>query len=138
MDINKLSSWLDRPVDPERDHFLGPPNAEISLVEYGSYACPHCRAANARIADARDQLGEKVCYAFRHLPLTDSRIAFRAAELAELAPTPEAFWDAHIKLMTRSPRLTEEDLLAVAADLGLPATFASIDNDATRRATARV
>ena len=100
MDIIKSSSWLDRPVDLERDHVLGPPNAEISLVEYGSYACAHCRAANARVAEARDQLGEGVCYTFRHLPLADSSIAFRAAELAELAPTPEAFWDAHIKLMT--------------------------------------
>jgi Na+:H+ antiporter, NhaA family len=138
MDIIKSSSWLDRPVDPKRDHVLGSPNAEISLVEYGSYACPHCRAANERIAEARDQLGEQVCYVFRHLPLTDSGLAFRAAELAELAPTPEAFWDAHIKLMTRSHRLTEEDLLAVATDLGLSADFASIGNDATRRATARV
>ena len=37
---------LDRPVDHETDHVLGPADAEITLVEYGSYACPHCRAAN--------------------------------------------------------------------------------------------
>ena len=90
---------LDRPVDHERDHVLGPTDAEITLVEYGSYACPHCRAANERIAQARDQLGDRVCYAFRHRPLTDNSLSFRAAELAELAQTPEAFWSAHIKLM---------------------------------------
>ncbi len=56
---------LDRPVDHETDHVLGPADAEITLVEYGSYACPHCRAANERIAQARDQLGDRVCYAFR-------------------------------------------------------------------------
>ena len=53
---------LDRPVDHEKDHVLGPTDAEITLVEYGSYACPHCRAANERIAQARDQLGDRVRY----------------------------------------------------------------------------
>jgi len=68
---------LDRPVDQETDHVLGAVDAEISLVEYGSYACPHCRAANERIAQARDQLGNRVCYAFRHKPLADNSISFQ-------------------------------------------------------------
>ena len=97
-----------------------------------------CRAANERIAQARDQLGDRVCYAFRHRPLTDNSLAFRAAELAELAQTPEAFWSAHIKLMTRSMQLTEADLFAVAADLGANADFALGDSDAVRHARARV
>src|SRR5262249_52335542 len=70
---------LDRPVDHETDHVLGPADAEITLVEYGSYACLHCGAANERIAQARDQLGDRVRYAFRHRPLTDNSLAFRAA-----------------------------------------------------------
>ena len=43
-------STLDRPVDDDIDHILGPATAPMTLVEYGSYACPHCRAANERIA----------------------------------------------------------------------------------------
>ena len=42
---------LDRPVDAAHDPVLGRDDAEITLVEYGSYACPHCRTANERIAD---------------------------------------------------------------------------------------
>jgi NhaA family Na+:H+ antiporter len=129
---------LDRPIDHETDHVLGPADAEITLVEYGSYACPHCRAANERIAQARDQLGDRVCYAFRHRPLMDNPLAFRAAVLAELAQTPEAFWSAHIKLMTRSIELTEDDLVAVAKDLGVNADFAFGGGDAARLARARV
>ena len=111
--------WLDRPVDPERDHLLGPLGAPITLVEYGSYACPFCRAANLRIAEARDRLGERMLYVFRHKPLTGSDLARRAAELVERAPDPETFWKAHIALMTRSETLTEEDLASVAADFHL-------------------
>ena len=68
----------------------------------------------------------------------DNSLAFRAAELAELAQTPEAFWSAHIKLMTRSMQLTEDDLVAVATDLGVNADFGLGDSDAVRHARARV
>ena len=113
-------NWLDRPVDENRDHVLGPANAEITLVEYGSYDCPYCRRANERIADIRDQLGDRLRYVFRHKPITGSDIARRASELAECAGTREQFWDAHVKLMSRSQTLTEDDLRAVRADLRLP------------------
>src|SRR5262249_57003986 len=97
-----------------------------------------CRAANERIAQARDQVGDGVCCVFRHRPLTDNSLALRAAELAELAQTPEAFWSAHIKLMTRSTELSEDDLVAVATDLGVNADFALGDSDVVRHARARV
>jgi len=29
---------LDPPIDLDHDHVLGPPDAELTLVEYGSYA----------------------------------------------------------------------------------------------------
>ena len=124
---------LDRPVSAD-DHVLGPGGAAITLVEYGSYACPHCRAANERIADVRDQLGERLRYVFRHRPLTDSDIARRAAILAECAPDAETFWDAHVKLMSRSEVLTEDDLEAVAADLmvAVPASSGPADEKVER------
>lgn len=108
--------WLERPVDPARDHVLGPLDAEITLVEYGSYACTHCRAANERIADVRAQFGDRLRYVFRHRPIA-GELARKSAVLAESAPDPEAFWDAHVALMTRSETLTEDDLRAVEADL---------------------
>lgn len=115
-----IVNWLDRPVDEKRDHVLGPANAEVTLVEYGSYDCPYCRRANERIADIRDQLGDRLRYVFRHKPITGSDIARRAANLAECAATRDQFWDAHVKLMSRSATLTEDDLRVVRADLGLP------------------
>lgn len=133
-----VSNRLDRPVDDGRDHVLGVAAAPITLVEYGSYACPYCRAANERVAEIRDQLGERIRYVFRHRPVTGSDLARRAAELAERAPSPEAFWDAHVKLMTRSEVLTEDDLAAVAADFGLGDVRAGQEGAEAEKAAARV
>jgi Na+:H+ antiporter, NhaA family len=131
-----LSGWLDSPVDESRDHVLGPAGARVTLVEYGSYACPYCRAANESIAAVRDRFGERMRYVFRQRPLTNSDLARRAAELAERADAGQ-FWKAHIALMTRSEALTEDDLVAVAADLRLDGQDAQAAEKA-RRAKERV
>src|SRR5580700_8222963 len=131
-------NWLDRPVNEKTDHILGPPEAAITLVEYGSYACPPCRAANERIAEVRDQFGDRLRYVFRHRPLIGVELARRAAEIVERAEDPKRFWDAHVKLMTRSETLTEDDLQAVANDLGVPADAGPPDHPAVLKAKARV
>ena len=76
---------LDRGVDPERDHVLGNPHAEMTLVEYGSYACPSCHVAHEVIAGLRDRFGDRLRYVFRHKPVADNEDAERAAMLAEIA-----------------------------------------------------
>jgi NhaA family Na+:H+ antiporter len=116
-------------VDDTRDHILGPNNAPVTLVEYGSYDCPHCRAANERITEVRGQLGDRLRYVFRHRPVTGSELARRAAELVETTDDAERFWDAHVALMTRSETLTENDLGAVADQLG-----SSLKDEAEREA----
>lgn len=129
---------LDRPVDAILDHVLGPENAPITLVEYGSYDCPHCRAANERITEVRGQLGDRLRYVFRQRPLIDSDIARPAAELAESAANHALFWDAHVALMTRSNKLTEDDLHAVGEMLGLSQLDAEMARLTGERARERV
>src|SRR5512134_2565302 len=101
------SHRLHPPVDERSDHILGAPGAEITLVEYGSYACPYCRAANEGIAEIRRHFGDRLRYVFRHRPVTGSELAVRAAVLVEHAQSPESFWQAHHVLMERSETLTE-------------------------------
>jgi NhaA family Na+:H+ antiporter len=62
----------------------------------------------------------------------------RAAELVERADDPEHFWDAHVALMTRSEELTEDDLMAVARDLGPQHEQTEGTRKAAERAKARV
>lgn len=138
MAASQNSFRLDRPVDEDYDHILGPATAQITFVEYGSYACPYCRAANDQIATTRDEFGDRLRYVFRHRPLTGSDIARRAAELVECAPDPQGFWAAHIKLMTRSETLTEDDLVAVSADLNVGDVENADSGEIAKRANIRV
>jgi NhaA family Na+:H+ antiporter len=137
-DTTETNNRLSRPVDTTRDHLLGPGRAPITLLEYGSYACPHCRAANEHIRAIRTSLGDRVRYVFRHRPIGGSDIARRAAELAERAPTDALFWQAHVTLMTRSETLTEEDLDEVGTLLGLDRQASHEAQESTARACARV
>lgn len=127
---------LDQPVDGTRDHVLGPINAEITLVEYGSYDCPHCRAANERIQEVRKEYGDRLRYVFRHRPIRGSAIARDAAQLVERTQSAEQFWAAHIALMRRSPSLREDDLHAVAEEFALASVGADIIADANARVEA--
>jgi NhaA family Na+:H+ antiporter len=116
---------LDPPVDSHPEHALGDVGAEITLVEYGSFNCPSCHAAEEVIAGLRDRFGARLRYVFRHRPIADDGTARRAAELAEYAGEAKGeYWRAHEALMRRGPRLREEDCDAVSAQLGLPAPAA--------------
>ncbi len=115
------SGRLAPPADSRPERALGAVGAPITLVEYGSFNCPSCRAAHEVIAGLRERFGERLRYVFRHRPLTGSDEARRAAELAEYAGgTTGEYWRAHDALMRRGPTLREEDLAAVAQELGLP------------------
>ena len=133
MATEPATQWLQPLFDPDKDHLLGAPDAPIMLVEYGSYACPHCRAAHERIIDLRDQLGDRVAHAFRHRPVPGNELAMRAAELAERAAAAGKFWKAHVALMTRSADLREEDLDDIARELDLPPASTAASKRAAKR-----
>jgi NhaA family Na+:H+ antiporter len=147
MDTASALNRLDRPVDKQYDHVLGSDVADLTLVEYGSYGCPYCRAANEEVAKLRDRFGDRLRYVFRQRPITGSELARRAAEIAETAPDEDAFWRAHVELMSRSHDLSEDDLVAVVGDAGLrtdPASLArakarvEADIDSARRSGVRM
>lgn len=101
---SRRTNRLDRPVELAKDHVLGPVDAEITLVEYGSYVCAYCHTAHDVIRRLRDEFGDRLRYVYRHLPLADRTEATRAAELAEyIAETTGEFWPVHDTLMRRGP-----------------------------------
>jgi Na+/H+ antiporter 1/Thioredoxin len=115
-----LPMFLDRPVDPQRDHIRGAVDAPLTLVEYGDFECPFCGRATGMVKELRRRLGEELRYVFRHLPLTDVHPhAELAAEAAEAAAAQGRFWEFHDTLFAHQDELEFEDLAGHAAELGL-------------------
>jgi NhaA family Na+:H+ antiporter len=112
---------LDPPIDLDRDHVLGLPDAELTLVEYGSYACRHCPAVEEVIEGLRSRFGERMRYVFRHLPVPGSEDAIRAAELAQYAAeTTGRFWEVHEALMERGLAFSAGEFGRIAREFNLP------------------
>lgn len=112
---------LQPPVDLQRDHVSGPPNAPVTLVEYGDYQCGYCRRAHTGVVKVRDErLPGRVRYIFRHLP--NRRLhahAQLAAEAAEAAGAQDRFWEMHDWLLTHQDTLDRDGLLRAAEAIGL-------------------
>ncbi|HVL56822.1 MAG TPA: Na+/H+ antiporter NhaA [Burkholderiaceae bacterium] len=116
-----VATRLDPPIDESVDHALGPPQAQITLVEYGSFDCSFCRGAHEVIANLRDRFGDRLRYVFRHRPITGDDIARQAAELVEYAHrTRDRYWEAHEALMKLGPALEPARMQALAQRLDLP------------------
>jgi NhaA family Na+:H+ antiporter len=137
--VNPNAEKLDPPIDLDRDHVLGPPDAELTLVEYGSYACPNCHAVHEVIEGLRSRFGDRMRYVFRHLPIAGGQDAVRASELAEYAAeTSGRFWEVHEALMERGPAFAAGDFARIAREFDLPSAESHESALAAARARARV
>jgi hypothetical protein len=115
-----LPLWLDEPVDPGRDHVLGPVDAPLTLVEYGDFECSFCGRATGMSRELRERFGDELRYVFRHLPL--DRVhphAELAAEATEAAAAQGRFWELHDLLFEHQGELELEDLAGYASEIGL-------------------
>src|SRR5947209_18866511 len=59
-DLDPGPTRLALPVDPARDHTLGPPTAAVTLLEYGDYECPDCGRAYPMLKDLPARFGDQL------------------------------------------------------------------------------
>ena len=108
------------PIDHAKDHLLGPPDAPITLVEYGDYECPSCGRAYPLLKELQKHFENKLLFVFRHFPLnTVHRHASIAAQAAEAAAAQGKFWPMHDRLYGDQANLELSDLTLHALRLGL-------------------
>jgi Na+/H+ antiporter NhaA len=111
---------LIRPVDPERDHIRGNPDAPLTLVEYGDYECPFCSRATGAIDEVVAHFGDQLRYVWRHLPL--ERVhprAFDAACAAEAAGLQGKYFEMGKMLFANQDDLEWSDIYRYANSIGL-------------------
>src|SRR5438477_10354671 len=109
------------PVDPSRDHIQGDTKALHELVEYGDYQCSFCGAAYPEMKKVQKDLGSKLRFVFRNLPLTNvHEFAQVAAETAEAASAQGKFWEMHDFLYEHQRTLGDQSVaLGYAKKIGL-------------------
>lgn len=110
---------LARPID-ETDHVLGSADAPVTLVEYGDFQCPYCRAAHFYLKNVLATVGDDMCLVFRHMPLTQVHpMAQPAAEASEAAGEQGKFWPMHDLIYENQDLLSPALLARLGQRLGL-------------------
>lgn len=141
VDTLKAKTPVSVTLDPPRQTVAtaghaskGPAGAPVEIVEFSDYQCPFCQRANPTVEQVLKTYGDKVHFVYRHFPLPNHPNARPAAEAAACANAQGQFWKYHDRLFATPDRLSDADLKAHAAALGLDtAKFNScVDTHATK------
>lgn len=122
------------PLD-QTDHLRGELGRPLELVMFGDFQCPFCLGAQAVLRRVRERLGDRLVFAFRHLPIPERHpLAPLAAEASEAAAAQGRFWEYHDALFPAQPKLSRETMLDVGRGVGLDADrmAAELDSGAHR------
>lgn len=113
-----LGDEINQVVPPlnDFDHIQGTFYATLVLMEYGDYQSLQCREAHTLIKSIQAQLGDQLCFVFRHFPQHSQ--ALRAAESAEAAAAQDKFWGMH-NFLFENLQHEDADLVQYADQLGL-------------------
>jgi len=104
----------------QADHFAGPLDAPVTLIEYADFECPFCVRAYPVIEALRQAFQGDLCFVYRHVPKEINRgFAEQAAEAAEFAAALGNFWPMHARLYTHSGQHDLETLVQFAGEIGL-------------------
>jgi protein-disulfide isomerase len=125
-------------VDPVSavDHVRGPSHAPVTIVEYGDFECPMCRAAEPAVRMMLERASNAVRLIYRHYPVESAHPhALMAAEAAEAAAAQGKFWEMHDLLMREGTKLGRAALDQYGADIALDlAQFkAALDDEIYRQ-----
>jgi protein-disulfide isomerase len=131
----KQHSDLAEPVRAA-DHVRGAPHAPVTIVEYGDFECPMCRAAEPAVRMVLERSPNAVRLIYRHFPLESAHPhALMAAEAAEAAAAQGKFWEMHDLLIREGAKLSRPALDQYAADIALDLSLfkASLDDEIYRQ-----
>ncbi|HEV7563996.1 MAG TPA: DsbA family protein [Solirubrobacterales bacterium] len=114
-----MDERLSPPLE-DVDHVRGERGADLELMMFGDFQCPFCLGAQSILKRVRDRLGDRLVFAFRHLPIPEKHpLAPMAAQASEAAAAQGKFWEYHDALFAAQPRLSRQVMLEVGRDLGL-------------------
>ena len=77
-------------------HVQGPDTAKVTVVEFGDFQCPACKATEPIVQQLLTTHGKEIRFIFRQFPLTQVHPnAQRSAQVAEATTSFGKFWQMH-------------------------------------------
>ncbi len=123
---NQPTQAIQATIIPKKDLIkdeswsIGSPSAKVTVVEFGDFQCPSCKAEEPVIKELIKHYGDNIYFVYRHFPLVQvHQYALDSADAAEAAGMQGKFWEYHDKLYEISPDLQKENLLKAAKSIGL-------------------
>ncbi len=115
-DLTGLGQNAIEQLAPADLHYMGNPEAPITIVEFGDLACGMCRRMHPVLKDFISKSNGKVRWAYRHFPLFMTHPnSLRAALLGEFAAEHNKFWD----YLEQSYALDEESIKEIEPYFGI-------------------
>lgn len=109
----------------ELDPIYGNPDAPVTLVEYGAYACPACKFWHVEgfIEDIIEEFDGQVNLVYRDLPIISPQYDQAGAEIAQCAldQSNDLFWQFHDAMYTIALQgvSTADDMIEIGGQVGL-------------------
>ena len=97
----------------------GPETAPITVIEFADFQCPYCRSVHPTVERLLLEYQDQIKFAFVDFPLENHKRAVPSSMAARCADDQGQFWDYHQALMVIQGDLSDGDLKARAADVGL-------------------
>ena len=114
---------------------LGPPDARITLVEFSDFECPYCALAVKQVKALMAAYPKDIRLFYKQFPLSMHPHAQLAAEAALAANEQGKFWEMHDLLFGNFRKLSRENMLVWAQQIGLDVNKFKADLDSQKFAS---
>lgn len=110
----------------------GPNDARITLVEFSDFECPYCSLAVGEVNSIMTAYPKDIKLIYKQFPLSMHPHAPLAAAASLAANQQGKFWQMHDALFKNFRKLSRENILAIAKDLGLDMDKFTADLDSPK------
>lgn len=115
-----ISQNKDQLYNLDTDHFIGPADAPVTVVEFFDYRCGYCKRSMPFVQELPEKYDNKVRVVFKEYPIFGG-ISETAALAALAAGKQDKYYDMHVALMNlkSNDELTEKKIDELAEEVGV-------------------
>jgi protein-disulfide isomerase len=110
----------------------GPNDARIALIEFSDFECPYCSLAVGEVNTIMTAYPKDVKLIYKQFPLSMHPHAPLAAAASLAANQQGKFWQMHDALFKNFRKLSRENILALAKEIGLDMDKFTADLDSPK------